>query len=382
MKNTMMKYKLIVLFLFSFSFVFSQDDNSIVIGEYAIIHSDVLNQDQYVMVHVPEGVDSTNRAPVLYVLDGAIHFYSVVGLVNSYGGTAMPKMIVVGVINNNRYQDFAPENYENYSKYIEDDLIPYVETNYPASSYKTLIGHSIAGLFTMNTFVNKTSLFNAYLPIDPSISFGNSEDLLTQFLNTLEKNELANVSIYTAVANTLPDGLKYSDIESDTSQSTLHIRSIIKMNNGLSKLDHVYYSSEYFEDESHNSLPYVAIYKGLKSIFDFYEIPESVWDTNSSSSKILSEHFQVVSSRMGYEIKPPEMFVNSLAYYKVKSDKPEAKNLFELNILNYPESANVYDSMGDYFVAIEDKANAVIFFEKANEISPSPERSEKIKLLK
>jgi len=48
--------------------------------------------------------------------------------------------------------------------------------------------------------------------------------------------------------------------------------------------------------------------------------------------------------------------------------------LFKLNVDNYPKSANVYDSYGDYFVAIDDKANAVVQFKKAlaikeNEVS-------------
>ncbi len=32
--------------------------------------------------------------------------------------------------------------------------------------------------------------------------------------------------------------------------------------------------------------------------------------------------------------------------------------LFKLNVINYPESYNVYDSIGDYYDAKGDKANA------------------------
>lgn len=376
-------YVFSILLMFYLSSCFAQDNNHIVVGEYAIIHSDKLNQDQYIMIHVPEGIDSTEKLPVLYVLDGAIHFYSAVGVINTLGGSAIPKMVIVGVINNNRYEDFSPDNYENYAKYFENELIPYIEKMCPVSSYRTLMGHSIAGLYTVNTFINRTCSFNAYLAVDPSISFGNSEEHLSDFLDKLQQQRFDNISIYTAVANTIPDDMTYSDMESDTSKNTLHIRSILKLNKELSKINELHHYLEYFEDESHTSLPYIAIYKGLKSIFSFYEIPASVWDSNSSSSTILSNHFQDVSTRMGYTIKPPEAFVNSLAYYILnKGNNLEAKKLFQINLSNYPESSNVYDSMGDYFITIEDDKNALEYYKKANEITSTPERLEKIESLK
>ena len=39
--------------------------------------------------------------------------------------------------------------------------------------------------------------------------------------------------------------------------------------------------------------------------------------------------------------------------------------IFQLNVDNYPYSYNVYDSYGDYFMAVNDTANAMIQFEKA-----------------
>jgi len=36
----------------------------------------------------------------------------------------------------------------NFLEFIEKELVPYVEANYPVTHFRTLIGHSYGGLFT------------------------------------------------------------------------------------------------------------------------------------------------------------------------------------------------------------------------------------------
>jgi uncharacterized protein len=43
----------------------------------------------------------------------------------------------------------------------------------------------------------------------------------------------------------------------------------------------------------------------------------------------------------------------------------KAGGFFKLNVDNYPNSANVYDSYGDYFSAVGDKTKAIEQFKKA-----------------
>ena len=51
---------------------------------------------------------------------------------------------------------------------------------------------------------------------------------------------------------------------------------------------------------------------------------------------------------MGYTIPPAENVVNGLGYVALQSGKiDEALKLFESNVRNYPNSANVYDSHGE-----------------------------------
>ena len=71
--------------------------------------------------------------------------------------------------------------------------------------------------------------------------------------------------------------------------------------------------------------------------------------------------------------------MNSLAYNFMNMNKPViARAMFELNIRNYPESANVYDSMGDFYMDQGDTLQAVVQFTKALELGDNPFTREKL----
>ncbi len=56
--------------------------------------------------------------------------------------------------------------------------------------------------------------------------------------------------------------------------------------------------------------------------------------------------------------------------------------LFKLNMQNYSNSSNVYDSMGDYHLANQDSIKALELFTKAIEIGSNDSSQEKIDKLK
>ncbi len=54
-----------------------------------------------------------------------------------------------------------------------------------------------------------------------------------------------------------------------------------------------------------------------------------------------------------------------------------AKELFEMNVLNFPEEENLLDSLGDYYNAIGDTKNAIVWYQKTlakKEISETREK--------
>jgi Tfp pilus assembly protein PilF len=90
-----------------------------------------------------------------------------------------------------------------------------------------------------------------------------------------------------------------------------------------------------------------------------------------------------VSKHFGWEVLPPESKINGMGYGFMNSDMPDkAFACFELNIRNYPQSSNVFDSMGDYYAAQKDTVNAILNYEKALSIQTVELTQEKLAKLK
>ena len=71
---------------------------------------------------------------------------------------------------------------------------------------------------------------------------------------------------------------------------------------------------------------------------------------------------------MGYENKPHEALINGLGNRFLRDKKIElAAACFDLNIANFPNSDNVYDSRGDLYLATGDSLKALEFYKKALE---------------
>lgn len=418
MKNNNFKYvfgfKIVLIFLMIASFGFAQNRNNIEIGTIDSISSKILNEERKIWVHLPRSAQNTGFAkqkyPVVYLLDGDAHFSSVVGMIEELseinGNTLCPEMIVIGITNTNRTRDltpthsdvdppFVPQNLseqsgggEKFAEFIEKELIPYVDSKYPTASYKTLIGHSFGGLTAINILTNHTNLFNSYIAIDPSM-WWDHQKFLAETQKKLAGKSLANVSLFLAAANTMEESMDVVKVRKDTTLFTRHIRSILDFNDFLdqNKKSNLNYQYKYYNNDNHGSVPLIATYDGLRYIFKFNQlklsIPEQVNFNKAVLTKI-EKHFEEVSKHLGYKVSIPENTVNAYAYQSLgKKDMDLAGYLFKLNVVNYPNSPNVYDSLGDFYEASGDKKNAISSYEKVLVLDKNfPETRGKLEKLK
>jgi predicted alpha/beta superfamily hydrolase len=418
MKNSNFKcvfgFKIILIFLMIASFGFAQNSNNIQIGTIDSISSKVLNEERKIWVHLPRSAQNTGFAkqkyPVVYLLDGDAHFSSVVGMIEELseinGNTICPEMIVIGITNTNRSRDltpthsdvdlpFVPQNIseqsgggEKFTQFLEKELIPYIDGKYPTASYKTLIGHSFGGLTAINILTNHTNLFNSYIAIDPSM-WWDHQKFLAETQKKLANKNLANVSLFLAAANTMDDTMDIVKVRKDTTVFTRHIRSILDFNDFLKqdKKSKLNYHYKYYNDDNHGSVPLIATYDGLRSIFKFNQLKLSIPEQINFNKDVLTKiekHFEEVSKHLGYKVSIPENTVNAYAYQSLgKKDMDLAGYLFKLNVSNYPNSPNVYDSLGDFYEASGDKKNAILSYEKVLVLDKNfPETKGKLEKLK
>jgi predicted alpha/beta superfamily hydrolase len=388
---------------------YAQTDNKIVIGKVDSVYSTILKEQRKVWVYVPNmksGIQNPGvRYPVVYLLDGDGHFESVVGMIQQLsqvnGNTIVPEMIIVGIPNTDRTRDLTPTHItsdlpamdsnsakttgggENFAAFLQKELIPHIDSTYSTQPFRVLIGHSFGGLTVMNILTNHSEMFNAYIAIDPSMWYDKQQFLKTT-QQKLSGQKYNGTTLYVGIANTMAEGMTLQKMKKDTSADTRHIRSIFKMDEFIkSNLQNgLKYASKYYGDDDHGSVPLISEYDGLRFIFSWYRFRFSPSDFLSADTSIVQKyrrHYEKVSKEFGYKVLPQEMQINELGYFMLSQKHYEkAAALFRMNIENYPESGNVYDSYADALVAQKDTIKAITNYQKAFDITKSEETKQKL----
>jgi predicted alpha/beta superfamily hydrolase len=143
-------------------------------------------------------LDETNKYPVIFILDADWNFNNCLEVIQELMEMGdMPKAVLIGIgytdedqfyITSRRKRDFYyPQDPsisvsgggENFSNFIQNELIPYLDDNYHIDpSDRTLIGHSAAGYFALYTlFKYRSSIelpFKNYITISPAIYYYDS----------------------------------------------------------------------------------------------------------------------------------------------------------------------------------------------------------------
>ncbi|MES1217634.1 MAG: alpha/beta hydrolase, partial [Bacteroidota bacterium] len=142
---------------------------------------------------------------------------------------------------------------------------------------------------------------------------------------------------------------------------------------------------KYYNEDDHGSVPLITEYDAMRFIFKNYKLPsfQNLLDNSFNADSAITVHFKNISAEMGYEILPPENLVNQLGYTFLQNKMPDKAYAFFLkNIQNYPQSFNVYDSMGDFYESKGDKTKAIEYFGKALALKDNPETKAKLEKLK
>ena len=109
-----------------------------------------------------------------------------------------------------------------------------------------------------------------------------------------------------------------------------------------------------------------AYYAGFRKIFEGWT------PTVSGNISDLENHYKKLSQRFGYEIKVPEATLNQIGYQLLNAKRfDEAISAFKKNTENYPNSANVYDSLAEAYEKNGQLKQAKENYEKAYKMAES-----------
>ena len=389
------------ILLFSFC-AKGQENNPFTIGFEKSSPSKILGEQRTIWIHIPNSNGGNENAgkrryPVIYLLDGDANFNNIVSITEFMSNAGLcPPMIVVGVLHPARMTDltFGTDQEtpgivgrgEKFMLYMEKELMPYIESNYPTASYKIFIGHSVGGLTVVNTLIHHPNLFNAYVSLDGAL-WWNNQQIVTEAKMILANKNYKGKTLFMALANRMERGMDTLAVQKDTTEGTELIRSNLEFIKDIfkNKTNQLRFKHTFYENDDHSSVRLIGEYDALRFIFDYYKLKiynSELDDPNFKLDSLLVTHYNNVSEQIGYLIKPDESQVNNLGYYMLNQKQfIKAEALFKLNITNYPETANCYDGLGDLYLAKGDKLKAIESFKKTLSLKIIPETKQKLETL-
>jgi len=370
------------------------------VGVLDSIFSQVLNESREIYIQLPDSYnpDKNQKYPVVYILDGEMFLPTVSNVQNYYSGGFTPEMVLIGIANDkNRLRDLTTStittNYgmpfneengeaENFSNFIESELIPYIENKYPVTNYRTLIGHSYGGLFTIYSLLKHPNLFANYLAIDPSLDWDNQK-LSKEAEEILATQKFENKSLFMSLSGQLnmqDSQITIDNVMQDTTDYTLFSRSNITFSNIVRQNTEngLFFDWKFYPNDLHGTVPYPSIRDGLIALFKWYQMENTDKFNSFDTPKkellgIIKYRKKKLNDHFGYPEPPyPEELLNMLGYMNMDMQQAEkAKMYFELAIEYYPKSSNACGSMADYYEVQGDFINAIKYVKKAFELSDS-----------
>ena len=269
MKRLLMAFFSVLLF--GLQTTFGQNETDIILGSEFTINSSILNEDRTCLISLPDSYNDSSEVekkyPIIILLDGYTHFKTATGIVHFMSSNRnrnhfMPEIIIIAIENVDRERDFTVTKIKtkrpntmgggrNFLNFIEKELIPYIDKNYRTEPFRTLVGHSLGGLLTLNSYMDKNSIFDAYISMDPSIWW--DEEMMKNKVDSISSISL-NKKLYIATANQGEANYERNKKRHDSLYALMKKKSDGNLNVEI----------EYFEKENHRSVPLIALYEGLK----------------------------------------------------------------------------------------------------------------------
>jgi len=322
-----------------------------------VVHSSVLNEDRVIWVRTPRAYEHDKAAyPVVYLMDGPGHINEIGSTIDFLAGhDRVPPMIVVGIANTDRTRDLTPTHWDeknpdgtvhanptsgggdHFLDFIQKELMPQIEKRYRTSPYRVFAGHSFGGLMVIHTLITSPDLFQAYIAVSPSLQWDGQRTLhqAQQFFAAhaeLKKTLFFSLGNEGNTPNPMGEGFEQL-------QKTLKAKAPKDFHSDSAR----------YPDEDHGSTVLLAHYAGLRTVFAGWQMPANAEDGSPEGGLAgVEKHYHDLSERYGYAVRPPENLVNQLGYQLMGQKKlDEAIRAFQRNVELYPDSANVYDSLGE-----------------------------------
>lgn len=180
-------FTLLLVTSYSYATLKVIDEQPLVTAQSLAFKSEILESPPKVDIYLPSDYHETAetiRYPLILTLDGWALSQTVSGVVNHLSNTAsMPKAIVVAIDSDNEYawgpnlyvsnsgwnnpkdsrlDGFSGGEADKYLTFLEQELLPLLDSRYHTNDFRILIGMSPSATFTLHTLWKAPELFDAH----------------------------------------------------------------------------------------------------------------------------------------------------------------------------------------------------------------------------
>ena len=331
--------------------------------EYKMV-SAILKEERTLLIHTPKSYGtSSKKYAVIYLLDGDNHFNQAINATTLLAENGrMPETIIVAIPNNRgtRGRDLG-QGRATFKKYIKEEVIPFVNSNYRTTKHKTLFGHSMAGAFTLSYLATDTNVFDNYIAASPVVQIFNSE-LLTLF-STLFKTQ-PNIS--------KPLHFSIAGVEAEGQVVTNAMNTFVAL---LKKEAPKSFPWEYdfIPNQVHMTTPYLTMFKGLTAVFKDFQSPTytsfSEYTTRGGMQQ-LKAYYTARAKKYNTKNAIADNTLRRLATVMIRDQQEDLGiELLVLNTKNNPASMGAFNTLARAYERLKQFKNAAKAFEDAMQIA-------------
>jgi predicted alpha/beta superfamily hydrolase len=392
LKNWMKLRALILVFVLASPA--AAQDSTITLWTREVITSSRLKEQRPIFVATPDGYrGGTSRHPVLIILDANDRPQFNLAVANAAylaSRGVIPSLIVVGIPNGkDRTRDLMPVGTGGRAKdfptaggaatfadFIIEEVLPHVRSKYRTLPTTILSGHSFGGLFALEVAAKKPGAFTGIIAISPSLWWNDSSGVVT-YSDAIARGGKRQRLFVTS------GGLE-GYIDRPTTRFSQRLDSL--------KPAFTAFRHRRYPENSHGLTPAPSLADGLRFVFEPISLnmmPIATLGPDSDSAAAMNAYIEskrlyaIGAHSLGLDERFPESETRQLGNWMLREKNAAlAVWFFRQNVDQYPESANVYDSLGDGLLAMGDTTAAAAQFRRAVSVAtgtnhPALERSRK-----
>jgi predicted alpha/beta superfamily hydrolase len=358
-----------ILYAASFPIPFQAEGDDVVIGTYHRIPSKILNEERTLLVRLPRSYDSTSLDyPVLFMLYGdhvTTYFAEAVAVLDRLGPTArIPEMLLVAITNTDRYRDLLPlqpdggaTGIENFVRFFQEELIPYVESRYRAKDFRVVMGPQAGANFAVYTLFEHPGLFQAAIVNNPFRWQGGRDLVFQNAQDFLQSRKSFNTFL----------SITYEDSDELAKEGAAYVDRFASLV-GEMNIPGFRLHLNYIKDNDEFIQP-MGLRSGLKAMFLDYPFPE---DREVNGLDDILGFYEELSKAYGFPVDAPEHVLSMQTYGLLdRGRRGEAVEVLKYTQAHYPRSANAYMIFANLYMEDGELEKALDSYKRMIEILPS-----------